>query len=414
MLPPDAIPPLADAHPAVALIAAPERRLPLPRDFAAKVASEFAIGAIREAIIHWEAGGGLKMGPHSRVMWLKNLRWWLRWCAEESRRGPERVHAWPVRVQDLERWLRSCDPSARRERTRAREISMATVRQRLWAIRHLHKAVKAHARPFFLSDPTSDEALQGRLSAWERGEERPSTADRKVENLPLPTRRRQRPALTMKHEQRIATYVHRQLEAWTQAEGTINEIRTRRLVRDWALLLVARDTMCRRSELAGFTWADWPDPGEPLRIQRSKTDPEGEGEWRQLSDATREALLQWRAYASDWNAPIFARIGAAGEVKSVPLTGHAIDAIIRRLAHRAGAERRRGALREFGAHSTRIGMAIDLARAGASVAEIMAEGRWKNVRTLSVYLESAGAEASAVVAMRRAIAAGDTVTEGKR
>ena len=50
----------------------------------------------------------------------------------------------------------------------------------------------------------------------------------------------------------------------------------------------------------------------------------------------------------------------------------------------------------FSGHSCRVGMAQDLAAAGASLAAIMQAGRWKSAATLARYIEHLQTQRGAV------------------
>ncbi len=74
-------------------------------------------------------------------------------------------------------------------------------------------------------------------------------------------------------------------------------------LRDRALLLVARDTLCRASELVALRWDDLridEQTGEgDILVRRSKTDQDGEGRHKWLDIDTVQALLSWRQAHDD-------------------------------------------------------------------------------------------------------------------
>ena len=116
---------------------------------------------------------------------------------------------------------------------------------------------------------------------------------------------------------------------------------------DVALVSVMRDAMLRRAEAAAIRWSDieqTSDDSGRLTIDRSKTDQSGEGSVAYLSPATIDAL---------------ARIPRRGETDSV--FGLSASQICRRIQAAAAAA---GLGKGFSGHSPRVGMAIDLARAG--------------------------------------------------
>ena len=91
-------------------------------------------------------------------------------------------------------------------------------------------------------------------------------------------------------------------------------------LRDHALLLVTRDTLCRASELVALHWDDLmidEETGEgDILVRRSKTDQEGEGRHKWLDIDTVQALLSWRPWSGcrrpicsgDWRRILFMRL----------------------------------------------------------------------------------------------------------
>ena len=69
-------------------------------------------------------------------------------------------------------------------------------------------------------------------------------------------------------------------------------------LQDRALLMVAYDSMRRRSELISLRVEDieWiPDYGASILLYKSKTDQQGCGKWIHLTSDTTNALHQWLA-----------------------------------------------------------------------------------------------------------------------
>lgn len=67
-------------------------------------------------------------------------------------------------------------------------------------------------------------------------------------------------------------------------------------LRDRALLLVAYDSMRRRSEMISLRFEDieWlPDLGASILLRKSKTDQHGIGKWIHLTTEAATALHQW-------------------------------------------------------------------------------------------------------------------------
>ena len=157
--------------------------------------------------------------------------------------------------------------------------------------------------------------------------------------------------------------------------------------RDGALMLLARDTLARRSELAALDWGDLspePDGSGRLVVRVSKTDQAGEGATLYVTDRTMRALEKHAVPAdSDPGEAIF--VALRGPRAGRRMSGRAVGEIIQRAAASAGLEGR------YGGHSTRRGSAAALVEGGATAAEVMLAGRWSTPRMIAVY--AAGAEA---------------------
>ena len=148
---------------------------------------------------------------------------------------------------------------------------------------------------------------------------------------------------------------------------------------DIALIATMRDALLRRSEAVALTWADIefrPDGTARLTIRRSKTDQEGEGA---VQFVGAEATADLKAI----------RPRGSGDAIGQPVfglrTGRSIANRIRAAAKAAGLEG------DFSGHSPRIGMALDLAEAGASTTDLMVAGRWASHRMPATYTRAATA-----------------------
>lgn len=374
-----------------------------------------------DAFARWWALGSGRLARASRRALISDLASWCRWAKAHDRL------AFPVDPKDLLEWLVTPMPdggiwlTAPRRGARTvpeRSVAMVTIRRRLWSLRVLVEAIREEGK-WNLPDPTRHYAVRAQLKLLARCAVGRDTmpAGLAIEAPPL---RRQRPPLLTEHETIVRSYVQGALVAYqtqraertayaaTQlgvyAEPAHLTAAYRRLLRDWALVLVARETMARRDELSRFRWEDLSTPtpgaGPRLLISSSKTDQTGNPMTRALSPEAATALEAWRIAADGKGGPMFLAVTPRNTLGTTRLAGHAIDAAIRSLATRAKLPLPYLGSRSYGAHSTRIGMAIDLARARVSIAQIMAEGRWKSVYTLATYLEQAGIVDSAVLRLR--------------
>ena len=205
--------------------------------------------------------------------------------------------------------------------------------------------------------------------------------------------------------------------------------------RDRLMLLLGFTTAMRRSELAGLRVGDVVDDGQDglrVRLRRSKTDQEGRGAWRPVPVARRARRLRrvrlddlaaaragWRgrgsrmmervlAFDPDRHVcngfrepeltgtgprsaavpdPEAAAVGPLlrtcrrdGVVHEAPMSGSAINAVVKRRVHAAGLD-----ATQFGAHSLRAGFVTQALRGGADYAEVMRQTGHTSPTMVQVY-----------------------------
>lgn len=186
----------------------------------------------------------------------------------------------------------------------------------------------------------------------------------------------------------------------------------RRDLRDAALLRLASDTLCRESELAVVQIEDFERKGDgsgwTLFVGRSKTDQDGVGAYRFVSNETHNAISEWCAKSGIEGGYVFLPIG--GRPKRAPtnqgaggaeieqpaphITPDQIARIMRRRALRADINRR------ITGHSARVGSAIDLIEAGFSMSDAAFAGGWESERMVRHYAKKAKAGSNAMAKLR--------------
>jgi len=147
---------------------------------------------------------------------------------------------------------------------------------------------------------------------------------------------------------------------------------------DITLCSVLSDGGLRRSEAAALTWGDVEiaaDGSGRVRLARSKTDQEGEGEVVAITASTVQALDAIR--------------NGAGAEDSV--FGMSESTIARRVRSAAAAA---GLGDQFSGHSGRVGLAQRMTAAGAPAQAVMVQGRWKNAGTVARYTKGIQAGAA--------------------
>lgn len=172
-----------------------------------------------------------------------------------------------------------------------------------------------------------------------------------------------------------------------------NELRS---LRDMAILLIAYDTMCRRSELVNIEISDINERivdrknntyTTVILLRKSKTDQEAHGRWMTISSEASKALEKWIKHSNVSDGKVFRGIDRSNR-PTKQLTSAHISRIYKKIAAQAGFDE--DFVKRISGHSTRIGAAQDLLMSGASLAMIMTKGRWLKSDTVMRYVEKIG------------------------
>ena len=156
--------------------------------------------------------------------------------------------------------------------------------------------------------------------------------------------------------------------------------------RDRILLLLGYETMLRRSELCNFTFGDLtriPGRGPAIRLMRSKTDQEGASKLIPVSASLHSLISEWRD-KYQLKGAILRSVDRHGKVGD-KLNSGSIGTILNGLKANLGNEMNNC---HFSGHSFRVGAAIDLLEAGASLETIMLRGGWRSQDNALNYLRS--------------------------
>ena len=194
--------------------------------------------------------------------------------------------------------------------------------------------------------------------------------------------RGQRNGLTWKEVERIC--------AVQESDGTL------RGLRNSAILRVMSDGLLRISEVTELRIDDLED--STLRIRFSKTDQEGQGEHLYLCEDTRKIVAEWLERSGLTESSLFRRMTARGDNlyrdkgtgEPYALTHDGVRRIIKSCAARVGLTEK------VSGHSARIGSAVSLAQAGASLVDIQTAGRWKDPGMPAHYARAQFAERGAI------------------
>ena len=156
--------------------------------------------------------------------------------------------------------------------------------------------------------------------------------------------------------------------------------------RDQVLLLLGYETMRRQSELCNYTFDDLtriPGRGHAIRLMRSKTDQEGASKLSPISAPLHSLIREWQDRYQLEGAIL--RSVDRHENVGVKLSSGSIGVILNKLTANLGSEVNKC---RFSGHSFRVGAAIDLLQAGASVETIMLRGGWRSQDNAMNYLRS--------------------------
>ena len=194
--------------------------------------------------------------------------------------------------------------------------------------------------------------------------------------------------------------MHRKLGRSSRQAGSINADTLDKLllatddsirgIRDRALLLVAYDTLCRRSELVSLQVKDVKINTKnniqisSILLRKSKTDQDSTGKWLHLSHRAHQALITWMKHLPENQEMLFCGLNRSLDV-SPNIGAGQINRIYKRIARKAGISE--SEIKGISGHSMRVGAAQDLLSSGASMPIIVQRGRWSKTDTVMRYVE---------------------------
>ena len=169
---------------------------------------------------------------------------------------------------------------------------------------------------------------------------------------------------------------------YAETQGTIAGLR------DAAMIRLMSDCLLRISEVAAVNVGDLKE--NTLTVRASKTDQEGAGETLYVCDKTRQLLKQYTEQADITRDALFRYIRRGDHIQSNRLNPHSARRIIKKRAADAGVEG------FISGHSLRVGSAVSLAQAGATVVDMQVAGRWKSSQMPAHYAKAELAERGAI------------------
>ena len=169
---------------------------------------------------------------------------------------------------------------------------------------------------------------------------------------------------------------------YAETQGTLAGLR------DAVMIRLMSDCLLRISEVVAVDVEDI--KGKTLAVGSSKTDPEGRGEHLYICDQTRRVLKRYRKLGNISGGALFRRIRRGDHIHEERLSAHSARRIIKKRAADAGVEG------FISGHSLRVGSAVSLAKAGASVVDMQVAGRWKSAQMPAHYAKAELAERGAI------------------
>lgn len=158
-----------------------------------------------------------------------------------------------------------------------------------------------------------------------------------------------------------------------------------RALRNRALLAVAYDSLCRRSELVALQRVDL-DAAEhgagTLTIRRSKTDQEGSGQVRYLAPDTMRHVAAWLEAVGHADGALFRAVGKSGAIGGSLDPGD-VARVFKAMAAAAGIAHE--LVVAISGHSTRVGAAQDQVRHGVELPAVMQAGGWTSPTMVARY-----------------------------
>ena len=167
--------------------------------------------------------------------------------------------------------------------------------------------------------------------------------------------------------------------ALAEAEGTVAGLR------DSGLIRLMSDCLLRISEAVAV---DVADVDSVLTVHQSKTNPGTTGipdVTLYIGAPTQEAIKRYCKAAGITEGPLFRWVRRGDNIADTRLTIDGVRKIIQRRARAAGVEGK------ISGHSLRIGSAVSLAQAGASVVNMQVAGRWKSPQMPAHYARAESA-----------------------
>jgi integrase len=254
--------------------------------------------------------------------------------------------------------------------------------------------------------PAASQTVADFIDAMRTASKRPATIRRYVSSIAHLHRAAELPVPSDSNTVKLA--LRRMMKedgaAQKQADGLTRRLVDRALhaggsrlrdLRNRALLAVAYDTLCRRSELVALRREDLqagPHGDGTLLVRRGKTDQEGAGMVRFLAPDTMKLLHSWIEAAGITEGALFRSVRKGGRVGDALDPGD-VARLFKIMVRTAGLTPEQ--VVGISGHSSRVGAAQDMAASDRiEMPAIMQAGGWKSPQMVARYTQRQAARRS--------------------
>ncbi len=154
------------------------------------------------------------------------------------------------------------------------------------------------------------------------------------------------------------------------------------------MIRLMSDCLLRVSEVVAVNCGHFKQ--NTLVVQRSKTDQEGSGVALYVTSDTRKVISRYQEKSGITRGALFRPVRRGDHIQPGRLADVSARRIIKKRAADAGVDG------FISGHSLRVGSAVSLAKAGATVVDLQVAGRWKNSQMPAHYARAEMAERGAI------------------
>ena len=294
----------------------------------------------------------IESGPSLPVLGASSLNYVQKATADNTRK------AYRQDIQQFERWggrlPADTETIVRYLHDQATKLNPRTLKRRITALKQFHVYQG-------FPDPTEHSLVLKTLKGIQNTHGKP---------------KQQAPALRLDQLQQAVEYLRSDLTLKNQ--------------RNLCLLTLGFFGALRSSELLAVRVEDldWRPEGLHLKISKSKTDQEGEGQWCALPKTDNDLCplkhaQNWLEASGIEEGYLFRSINRWQKIGDKTLSTVGLNKILKTLAEKCGW----ADANLYSSHSLRRGLATSTSLKGASIKAIMRQGRWRHEGTVLQYIE---------------------------